>query len=74
MVFDVFVGVVLLAIVLWAVRSPLIRAHLRGRGGDPGQWGSRLDHLADQGYGQSWNDDGRGGRRPSRLDSKHQRR
>jgi hypothetical protein len=75
MVFYVFLGLVFLGIVFWATRSPVVRQLLRGRGTDPGQWGSRLDHLADQGTGGSGiNDDGSGGRRASRIQSKHTRR
>ena len=73
MVFFLFLGVVVLALALWAIRSPLVKAHLRGHGSDPGKWGSQLDHLAERGFEPSWNDDGGGGHRESHVQSKHTR-
>jgi hypothetical protein len=43
MVFYGFVGVALIASGAWAWRSPLVRAHLRGRGHDPGDSGTRVE-------------------------------
>jgi hypothetical protein len=75
MVFYIFLGLLGLGVAWWAFHSPVIRALLRGRGSDPGQWGNRFDHLADQGFGNSWNDDGGGGStRSSRITSRHTRR
>jgi hypothetical protein len=73
-VFWICLGLVSLAVAGWAARSSLLRAHLRGRGSDPGVWGNKWEHMADQGFGQSWNDDGSGGRRASRLESRFTRR
>jgi len=73
MVFYAFLGVLVLALVLWAIRSPLVKAHLRGRGSDPGKYRSGWDDLADRGFEPSWNDDGNGGRRESNVQSKHPR-
>ena len=73
-IFWISLGVVLLAIGVWAARSPLMRAHFRGRGSDPAQWGNKWEHMADLGFGQSWNDDGTGGKRDSKLDSRFTRR
>jgi hypothetical protein len=58
----------------WVHRSPVVRALLRGRGTDPGQWGSWVDHLYDDGLGPSWRDDGSGGERETRVRSRHTRR
>ena len=58
----------------WAHRSPILRAMLRGRSTDPGQWGSWVDHLYDDGLGPSWRDAGRGGDRETRVRSAHTRR
>ena len=58
----------------WAHRSPILRSMLRGRGTDPGRWGSWVDHLYDDGLGPSWRDVGRGGERETRVRSAHTRR
>jgi hypothetical protein len=63
----------LVALVLF-LRSPVLRAMLRGRGTDPGQFGTWQDHLEDMGLGPSWRSDGSGGRRETRVYSKHTRR
>jgi hypothetical protein len=42
----VFYGMVIAAVVafgIWAARSPLVRAHRRGHGRDPGEQGTRMD-------------------------------
>jgi hypothetical protein len=62
------------AVTWWVARSPVLRAMLRGRGTDPGQWGTWQDHLDDLGVGPSWRSDGSGGRRETRVYSKHTRR
>ena len=74
MVFYSIVGILVAGLLFLLFRSPLMRAHLRGHGSDPGQWGSHWDHLAEGGTGQSWNDDGVGGKRDSQIQSKHTRR
>jgi hypothetical protein len=63
-----------LALAVWLVRSPVTRQILRGRGVDPGQWGTWQDHLEDMGVGPSWRSDGSGGRRETRLYSRYTRR
>jgi hypothetical protein len=63
-----------LGLVFWLARSPVLRHLLRGQGVDPGQWGSWQDHLEDMGVGPSWRSDGSGGRRETRLYSRHTRR
>jgi hypothetical protein len=73
MILYILVGLVALGVVVAVVRSPTFRALMRGRGVDPGQWGSQLDHLYDRGFGASWNDDGRGTRN-SHINSPHTRR
>jgi hypothetical protein len=55
-------------------RSPVFWKLVRGQGTDPSQWGSWLDHLDDDGLGVSWRNDGFGGRRESKILSKHVRR
>lgn len=35
--------IAVVAFVVWLVRTPLVRAHLRGRGKDPGDAGTRVD-------------------------------
>ncbi len=70
MIFYGFVVMVVLAVGTWLFRSPVTKQFLRGRGTDPGQFGSRLDHLEDLGSGTGWNDDGAGGKRDSHRDSK----
>ena len=74
MVFYSIVGVLAAGVLFGLLRSPLMRAHLRGHGSDPAQWGSQMDHHAERGFGQSWNDDGVGGKRDSQIQSKHTRR
>jgi hypothetical protein len=75
MIFYLFLAICGLGLAYRAIRSPVVRQLRRGRGTDPAQWGSRLDHLADQGTGgSSILDDGSGGRRASRIQSKHTRR
>jgi hypothetical protein len=60
--------------VAWALfRSPVVRQLVRGQGVDPSQWGSWQDHLDDIGLGVSWRNDGRDGRRESRVLSRHMR-
>jgi hypothetical protein len=73
MILYILLGLVALGVVVAVVRSPTFRALMRGRGVDPGQWGSQLDHLYDRGFGASWNDDGRGTRN-SHINSPHTRR
>ena len=70
----VLFGLAALALSWWLVRSPVIRAMLRGSTTDPGQWGSWQDHLEDIGLGPSWRSDGSGGRRETRVYSKYTRR
>jgi hypothetical protein len=73
----VFYGVVgLIGVGLgWALcRSPVFWKLVRGQGTDPSQFGSWLDHLDDDGLGVSWRNDGFGGRRESKVLSKHLRR
>jgi hypothetical protein len=74
MLFYGFLGLVGLALAIWILRSPVLKAFLRGRATDPGQFGSWMDHLDDIGLGTSWRNDGRGGVRESRIQSKHTRR
>jgi hypothetical protein len=69
-----FLGSVVVAVLVWAVRSPVVRALVRGHGTDPAQWGSWQDHLEDNGLGVSWRSDGSGGTRESKVQSKHTRR
>jgi hypothetical protein len=35
--------VAVIAFGIWFVRTPLFRAHLRGRGADPGEQGTRME-------------------------------
>ena len=63
-----------LGLAWWIGRSPILRAMMRGRGTDPGQFGSWMDHLDDIGTGVSWRSDGYGGRRETQIYSKHTRR
>jgi hypothetical protein len=72
--FYVIVGLAGLTLAWWLVRSPVLRAILRGRGTDPGQFGTWQDHLEDIGLGPSWRSDGSGGRRETQIFSKHTRR
>jgi hypothetical protein len=37
------VAVAAIGFAVWLVRSPLVRAHLRGHGSDPGEAGTRVD-------------------------------
>jgi hypothetical protein len=68
------VAVVVLAVAVWILRSPVFKALVRGHGTDPSQWGSWQEHLEDDGLGPSWRSDGSGGRRETKLYSKHTRR
>jgi hypothetical protein len=70
----VLTALVALAVAIWILRSPVFRALVRGRGTDPSQWGSWQEHLEDDGLGPSWRSDGYGGRRESKLYSRHTRR
>jgi hypothetical protein len=74
MLFYAVATLVALALAWWLVRSPVLRAFLRGRSTDPSQFGSWQDHLDDIGLGPSWRSDGSGGVRESRVQSKHTRR
>lgn len=74
MVTYALVTVVGLPLAWWVGRSPVLRAMIRGRGTDPGQFGSWQDHLDDIGLGVSWRSDGYGGERESKIHSKHTRR
>jgi hypothetical protein len=74
MVVYVILGVAGLCVAWWLARSPILRAMLRGRSTDPGQFGSWQDHLDDIGLGPSWRSDGTGGTRETRIQSKHTRR
>jgi hypothetical protein len=67
-------ALVALAVAGWILRSPVFRALVRGRGTDPSQWGSWQEHLEDDGLGPSWRSDGYGGRRETKLYSRHTRR
>ena len=71
--FYVLAGFLALAVGWWLAHSPVLRALLRGRGTDPGQFGTWQDHLDDIGLGPSWRSDGSGGVRESRVQSKHTR-
>lgn len=75
MIFYSFLGIMLVVFGAWFMRSAMFKQLRRGHGSDPGQWGNRLDHLADQGTGgQAIGDDASGGTRESRIQSKHTRR
>jgi hypothetical protein len=75
MLYYAILGVGLALLILgWAVRSPVVRAMVRGHTTDPAQWGSWQDHLDDQGLGVSWRSDGWGGTRETKVQSKHTRR
>ncbi|HEY3530709.1 MAG TPA: hypothetical protein VGK78_16295 [Nocardioides sp.] len=74
MIFYAVLGVAALSLVVWLARSPVLWALLRGRGTDPSQWGTWMDHLDDIGLGVSWRNDGYGGRRETKVLSKHTRR
>ncbi len=74
MAFYAFLGLVALATSWLFAQSPVLRALLRGRGTDPGQFGTAADHIEDIGLGVSWRSDGRGGQRESKILSKHTRR
>jgi hypothetical protein len=69
-----FLGLVGLGLAWGLYRSPVFWKLVRGQGTDPSQWGSWLDHLDDDGLGVSWRNDGFGGRRESKVLSKHARR
>ncbi len=74
MLFYVVVAIGALMVAVWVLRSPVLRAMVRGRGTDPSQWGSWQEHLEDDGLGPSWRSDGSGGRRETKLYSRHTRR
>ena len=74
MIFYIFLGLVVLGAVWLIVRSPTFKQLMHGRGADPAQFGSRLDHLDDRGSDPGWNDDGHGGRWDSKRDSPQSRR
>ena len=74
MIVYAFLAVAALGLGLWIGRSPVLRAMIRGRGTDPGQFGSWQDHLDDIGTGVSWRSAGYGGRRETQIYSKHTRR
>jgi hypothetical protein len=74
MIFYVVLGVAGMVVACWLLRSPVLRAFLRGRATDPSQWGSWQDHLDDIGLGVSWRSDGTGGKRESKVLSRHTRR
>jgi hypothetical protein len=74
MVLYVLLGLVAACLGGWLVHSPVTRGLLRGRGTDPGQFGTAADHIDDIGLGPSWRSDGRGGKRESKVLSKHTRR
>ncbi len=74
MVFYVFLGLVLLTVGFCVVRSNVFKQWMHGHGGDPGRWGSTWDHVAEQGMGTSWNDDGGNGQRDTHIEPKHTRR
>jgi hypothetical protein len=63
-----------LSVAGWIVRSPVLKAMLRGHGTDPSQWGSWQDHLENDGLGPSWRYDGHGGTRETKVNSRHTRR
>ena len=50
-VFYVLLGLAAVALAWWLVRSPVLRALLRGHATDPAQFGSWQDHLDDIGLG-----------------------
>ena len=71
----VFVGAALaVGVLLWVVMSPVVRAMARGHAIDPAQWGRWQEHLEDDGLGPSWRSDGSGGKRETKVYSKHTRR
>jgi len=67
-------GVIALSLLAALLRSPVFWHLVRGEGVDPSQWGSWHDHLDDLGLGVSRRNDGREGRRESRVLSRHTRR
>jgi len=69
-----FFGLLTLALAYGLFKSPIARKLLRGQGVDPSQWGSWQEHLEDDGLGPSWRSDGWGGRRETKVFSKHTRR
>jgi hypothetical protein len=69
-----FFGLMASALAWWLLRSPVLRAFIRGHGTDPAQFGSWQDHLDDIGLGPSWRSDGYGGTRETKIQSKHTRR
>jgi hypothetical protein len=73
-VFYGFVGLIGLGLGWALCRSPVFWKLVRGQGVDPSQFGSWLDHLDDDGLGVSWRNDGFGGRRESKVLSRHVRR
>ena len=74
-IFYAVLAVIAMALGVWFMRSAMFKQLRRGHGSDPSQLGSRLDHHANQGTsGQRIGDDGSGGTRQSRIQSKHTRR
>jgi hypothetical protein len=71
MVFYALATAFVLTLMWCALRSPVLRALLRGRGADPSRFGSWKDHLEDIGLGPSYWSDGSGGVRETRIRSKH---
>ena len=69
-----FLASAVLAVAAWILRSPVLKALLRGRGTDPSQWGSWQEHLENDGLGSSWRSDGYGGVRETKVQSRHTRR
>jgi hypothetical protein len=74
MVFYSCLGSVATILAICLVRSPVLRAMLRGQGTDPSKFGSWQDHLDDIGLGPSWRSDGYGGVRETKVESLHTRR
>ena len=75
MIFYSVLGVIVIALVVWFLRSAMFKQSRRGHGSDPSRWGTRLEHLANQGNaGHRIGDDGSGGTRATRIQSKHTRR
>lgn len=71
MIFYAFLGIMVLILGVWFVRSAMFRQLRRGKGTDASRWGSPIDHLQERGSQPGWNDDGVAGKRGSRRVSKH---